>query len=226
MCSGEEQVPCRGQESEVSKHLKNRSGNQKGFCFPALVMCCSCPLTFLFPSLARRRISSPHSLSWKHVIQWHSYILFTSNQRVGCSPCRDGTFPIEPASTGSVPGSTQSQKEADFFSGRFSETTEDAWKPPKNRPPHEMFTIQDVGKLVRSEGCARCQPLRARSVREVLGTVRFSLKSYLRQPYGPAPRAEFNLGLPQDLTPAALFPCSGFGKPGLEQDVICSCWSA
>lgn len=66
----------------------------------------------------------------------------------------------------------------------------------------------------------------ARSVREVLGPVRFSLKSYLRQPYGPTPRAESNLGLPQDLTPAALFPCLGFGKPGLEQDVICSCWSA
>jgi len=104
--------------------------------------------------------------------------------------------------------------------------TEDAWKPPKNRLPHEMFTIQDVGKLVRSEGFARRQPLRARSVREVLGTVRFLLKSYLRQPYGRTPSAELNLGLPQDLTPATLFPYLGFGKPDLEQDVICSCWSA
>lgn len=54
----------------------------------------------------------------------------------------------------------------------------------------------------------------------------FRLKSYLRQPYGRTPSAELNLGLPQDLTPAALFPCLGFGKPALEQDVICSCWSA
>lgn len=76
----------QGQESEVSKYLENYSGNRKGFCFPALVMCCSCPPTFLFPSLAHRRISSPHSLSWKHVIQWHSYILFTSNQKVGLKP--------------------------------------------------------------------------------------------------------------------------------------------
>lgn len=122
MCSGEAQVPCRGQESELSKHLKSRSGNQKGFCFPALVMCCSCPLTFLFPSLARGRISSPHSLSWKHVIQWHPYILFTSNQEVGSNPCRDGTFPIEPASIGLVPGWRQSQKGGRvFFADRFSE---------------------------------------------------------------------------------------------------------
>lgn len=78
--------PLQGQESEVSKYLKNCSENWKGFCFLAFVMCCSCPPTFLFPSLARRRISSPRSLSWKHVIQWHSYILFTSNQKVGSKP--------------------------------------------------------------------------------------------------------------------------------------------
>lgn len=147
-------------------------------------------------------------------------------RRLARNPCRDGTFPIEPASIGLVPAWFQSQKETSFFSDRFSETTEDAWKPPKNRLPHEMFTIQDVGKLVRSEGFARRQPLRARSVREVLGSVRFSLKSYLRQPYGRTLSAELNLGLPQELTPAALFPCLGFGKPDLEHDVICSHWSA
>lgn len=68
-CTWGVRVPRRGQELEISKYLKNCSENRKGFCFPALVMCCSCPPTFLFPSLAHRRISSPHSLSWKHVIQ-------------------------------------------------------------------------------------------------------------------------------------------------------------